>query len=89
MSDELDPRTARELREMKAILVLIVLFVVLDSAAEALDWHVGVTPLDAFPAMTHMLFGDFIVPFEVLGFLLLAALMGALYYAHREVDRGG
>lgn len=84
-----EQRAEREQKEAKGIMVLVIVATMLFAVVESLDWYTGVEPLDAFSEMAQMLFGTFIVPFEALGFLLLAALLGALYIATREANRRG
>jgi NADH:ubiquinone oxidoreductase subunit 6 (subunit J) len=74
----------RETREAKAIMALVVLAMMLFAIAESLAWHTTASRLDAFSEMARAVFTTYIVPFEILGFLLLAALLGALYIATRE-----
>jgi NADH-quinone oxidoreductase subunit J len=38
-------------------------------------------------AIGYMLFTDFLLPFQLLGLLLLAAMVGAIVLTHRELDR--
>lgn len=82
-----DPRAERETKEAKAIMVLVIAATMLFGVADSLEWYTPVGSLDHFELMAHALFTEFIVPFEVLGFLLLAALIGALYLASREASR--
>ncbi len=86
-ADPRDLRAERETKEAKAIMVLVVLATMLFAIADGLGWHVPISQLDHFSEMSQELFTTFIVPFEVLGFLLLAALIGALYIANKEVRR--
>lgn len=78
---------SRETREAKAIMVLVVLAMILFAVAESLAWHTAAGRLDAFSEMARAIFTTYIIPFEALGFLLLAALLGALYLATREGSR--
>lgn len=82
-------RAEREQKEAKGIMVLVIVATMLFAVSESLGWYASVQSLDAFSEMARMLFGEFIVPFEALGFLLLAALLGALYVATREAARRG
>lgn len=85
----LEKRAEREQKEAKGIMVLVILATMLFAIAGSVAWYQPLEPLVAFSEMSQMLFGEFIVPFEILGFLLLAALLGALYYAQREAVRRG
>jgi NADH:ubiquinone oxidoreductase subunit 6 (subunit J) len=38
--------------------------------------------------MARILFNDFVLPFEVVSVLLLAAVIGGIYLAKRELDPG-
>jgi NADH:ubiquinone oxidoreductase subunit 6 (subunit J) len=84
-----ESRIEREQKEAKGIMVLVILATMLFAIAAVVDWHEAVAPFEAFSEMAHMLFGIYIVPFEVLGFLLLAALLGALYMVTQEGERSG
>jgi NADH:ubiquinone oxidoreductase subunit 6 (subunit J) len=75
-----DPET----RWAKGIMVLLVYALMLFAAAGSLAWYADIARLDGFSEMARRVFTTYIVPFEVLGFLLLAALLGALYLAARE-----
>ena len=81
---DVPPETPRETKEAKAIMVLVVLAMLLFAVAESLAWHTAARRLDAFSEMARAVFTTYIVPFEMLGFLLLAALLGALFIATRE-----
>ena len=88
-SDPIDPRTEKETREAKGIMVLVILATMLFAITQSHDWYTLTIRDGMFSDMAQALFSQFIVAFEVLGFLLLAALVGALYLAHREVRRHG
>ena len=87
MSDGGDPRAERDVRQAKGVFVVAILGVILVAVVQTVPWFTPQASLDAFSEMTHLLFEDYIVPFEVLGFLLLAALIGALFLASREATR--
>jgi NADH:ubiquinone oxidoreductase subunit 6 (subunit J) len=71
-------------RLAKAIIDLLNYALLLFDAAGTLAWHTGIVRIDQFREMARGIFTTYIVPFELLGFLLLAALLGALYLAARE-----
>lgn len=85
--DARDLRAERESKEAKGIMVLVLLATMLFAISEALGWYTALQPFSAFSEMSYALFTTFIVPFEVLGFLLLAALIGGLYIAQKEEKR--
>lgn len=87
--DAPDPRAERETKEAKGIMVLVILATMLFAITQAFDWYTPTVREGFFSEMAQAMFSTFIVPFEVLGFLLLAALVGALYIAHKEVARRG
>lgn len=90
MSQPVDPRAEREINEAKGIMALVILTTMLFAVSQAFDWYALTIRDGMFSEMAQSIFDHFIVPFELLGFLLLAALIGALYLAHREgVHRRG
>lgn len=77
---------------MKQVLIALLAFLFLLALAGA---FAGVGPWRAVPAgeegfapLSDALFERFVLPFEVLGVLLLAALIGAICLAKRERGKG-
>lgn len=85
--EEPPAETPRETKEAKTIMVLVVLAMLLFAIAESIQWYTMAERLDAFSEMARLIFTIYIIPFEMLGFLLLAALLGALFIAMREGRR--
>ncbi len=75
---------------LTAILIFAVLFVAIDYSYSELAVKeeinpINVTSIAGGPGMKDGIFSDFIFSFELLSLLLLAALIGALYIAKKEV----
>lgn len=85
--DAPDPRAERETKEAKGIMVLVILAVMLFAVVGSLDWYENAERADLFGGMAQDMFTLHLIPFEMLGFLLLAALIGALYIANKEGTR--
>jgi NADH-quinone oxidoreductase subunit J len=63
--------------------VILALFVAL--AAIGTDWHAATTRARvATEALAQLLFKDYVLPFEVVSVLLLAAVIGGVFIAKRE-----
>ena len=71
-------------RPFPAMGIAIVVFVVLASYARALGGAPAAGGLESGKALGGLLFGTYLVPFELLSVLLLAALLGALTIARKE-----
>jgi NADH:ubiquinone oxidoreductase subunit 6 (subunit J) len=62
-----------------------VLAVVVVITVAATDWgELGVRLHTATDALARVLFADFVLPFEIVGVLLLAAVIGGVFIAKRE-----
>ena len=63
----------------------IVLAVMIALTATATDWgEVGQRVATSTDALARLLFNEYILPFEVVSVLLLAAVIGGVYLAKRE-----
>ena len=71
-----------------ATIAAIVLAVVIGVAVTATDWHeVGTRVRIGADEVARVLFDQYVLPFEVVGVLLLAAVIGGLFIAKREPDK--
>ena len=67
----------------------ILLGIILVVAVTATAWPEGPTMVQTeTKALAQTLFGDFVLPFEVVSVLLLAAVVGGVFLAKREGDEG-
>ncbi|MGZ8515188.1 MAG: NADH-quinone oxidoreductase subunit J family protein, partial [Candidatus Limnocylindrales bacterium] len=63
----------------------IIIAVVIALAVGATDWGAAVKRVSlATEALSHLLFNDFVLPFEIVSVLLLAAVIGGVFLAKRE-----
>jgi NADH:ubiquinone oxidoreductase subunit 6 (subunit J) len=68
-----------------AAIASVVIAVVIALAISVTDWGEAVERLRvATDAMSQVLFTDFVLPFEIVSVLLLAAVIGGVYLAKRE-----
>jgi NADH:ubiquinone oxidoreductase subunit 6 (subunit J) len=68
-----------------AAIAAIVIGVVIALAANATDWgEVGTRIHQDTDAVSRILFSDFVLPFEIVSVLLLAAVIGGIFLAKRE-----
>ena len=75
-------------QRVPAAIAAIVLAVVIGVAVTATDWHaVSVRIRIGAAEVARLLFDQYVLPFEVVGVLLLAAVIGGLFIAKREPDR--
>jgi NADH-quinone oxidoreductase subunit J len=71
-----------------AAVASVALAVVIAVAALATTWPAGRQRLSTATAdVAHLLFSEYVLPFEVVGVLLTAAVVGAVYLARREPGR--
>jgi|YelNatPaOPRAMG01_1025707.scaffolds.fasta_scaffold00313_43 NADH:ubiquinone oxidoreductase subunit 6 (subunit J) len=74
-----------------AIILAILLFVVMTTFIQPSAFPNGVISINAGSvgngAITHLMFTTYILPFEIITFLLLAAMLGAMYLGEREGDK--
>ncbi len=83
-------RLVFQTQAVPAAIASIVLAVILALVISATDW--GAAPKRirvATAAMARILFADFVLPFEVVSVILLAAVIGGIYLAKRELEPGG
>lgn len=71
-----------------AAIVLFLLFVVVIADS---DWprRAGEVAQTATDTLARLLFSDYVLPFEMVGVLLLAAVIGGVYLAKRDPGQGG
>jgi NADH-quinone oxidoreductase subunit J len=80
-----DESVARE-RRLMAALVGLVLFGVMASAliTDFEDTHVDIAAPSTTAEVSDSIFSQYLIPFEVIGMLLLAALIGAIVVARKD-----
>jgi NADH-quinone oxidoreductase subunit J len=80
-----DDSVGRE-RRLMAALVGVVLFGVMASAliADFDDTHVDIAAPSTTAQVSDSIFSQYLIPFEVVGMLLLAALIGAIVVARKD-----
>ncbi len=72
-----------------AAVAAIVIAILVSIVALGTDWHASVDRARvATEALARMLFGEYVLPFEVVSVLLLAAVIGGVFIAKRE-DKPG
>ena len=65
----------------------IIIAVVIALAIGATDWGAAAKRIRlATDALSQLLFRDFVLPFEIVSVLLLAAVIGGVFLAKREPD---
>ena len=71
---------------MPAAIAAVVIAVVIALAVAATDWGevAAADPRRPPTALSQVLFSDFVLPFEVVSVLLLAAVIGGVFLAKRE-----
>ncbi len=68
-----------------AALAAVILAIIIGVAASGTVWPVGPGPAKvATDALAKLLFSDYVLPFEVVSVLLLAAVIGGVFLAKRE-----
>jgi NADH-quinone oxidoreductase subunit J len=74
-----------------AAVAAIILALLVAIAALGTDWHAATARLKVgTEALAHILFDQYVLPFEVVSVLLLAAVVGGVFIAKRESrDEGG
>ena len=81
-------RLVFQTQAVPAAIAAVILVVIIVLAIGATDW--GANPERAVTDTTklaHVLFSDWVLPFEIVGVLLLAAVIGAVFLAKRERPR--
>ncbi len=68
-----------------AAIAAVIIAVLIALAVNATDWHeVGERIHQGTDALSRLLFSDFVLPFEIVSVLLLAAVIGGVFLAKRE-----
>ncbi len=68
-----------------AAIAAVIIAVLIALAVSATDWHeVGERIHQGTDALSRLLFSDFVLPFEIVSVLLLAAVVGGVFLAKRE-----
>jgi NADH:ubiquinone oxidoreductase subunit 6 (subunit J) len=82
-------RLVFQTQAVPAAIASIVLAIILALVVTATDWGAAPGPIrTATTELARLLFHDFVLPFEVVSVLLLAAVIGGIYLAKREPDAG-
>ncbi len=72
-----------------AAVAAVVLAIIIGVAASGTVWPAGAGPAKvATDALARLLFSDYVLPFEVVSVLLLAAVIGGVFLAKREEPSG-
>jgi len=83
-------RLVFQTQAVPAAVAAVVLAVVIGLAATATDWGAASHRIRlATDALAHLLFEQYVLPFEVVSVLLLAAVVGGVFIAKREPKREG
>jgi NADH-quinone oxidoreductase subunit J len=78
-------RLVFQTQAIPAAIAAVVLAVIVALAVTATDWGtVGRRITTATDALARLLFNQYVLPFEVVGVLLLAAVIGGVFLAKRE-----
>lgn len=81
-----EPRSTRTANVAKFVMVLVLFAVIAFAVAETVPWYRPVGGGERSDGIAEALFDRYVVAFEVLGVLLTAALLGAMYIAIREAS---
>ena len=82
-------RLVFQTQAVPAAIASIILAIVLALVVTATDWGAATQPIrTATTELARLLFNDFVLPFEVVSVILLAAVIGGIYLAKREPDAG-
>lgn len=73
-------------RAAKSVMVLVLFAVIAFAVAETVPWYRPVGGGEDPDGVAEAIFERYVVAFEVLGVLLTAALLGAMYLAIREAS---
>jgi len=80
-------RLVFQTQAVPAAVASIIIAVVIALAVGATDWDPAVKRIRlATDALSQLLFHDFVLPFEIVSVLLLAAVIGGVFLAKREPD---
>lgn len=81
-------RLVFQTQAVPAAIASVVLAIVLALAVTATDWGALTTRVEtATDAVARLLFDKYVLPFEVVSVLLLAAVIGGIFLARREEER--
>lgn len=70
-----------------AVAIAVVVIGLVSWAAVTTDWHAAaVAAAVSVEAIGNLLFTDYALPFEIIAFLLLAAIIGAIFLARRPEE---
>ncbi|MEA2538081.1 MAG: NADH-quinone oxidoreductase subunit [Chloroflexota bacterium] len=82
-------RLVFQTQAVPAAILAVILALILVLVIGATDWGAAAERLQVGTAeLARILFRDFVLPFEVVSVLLLAAVIGGIYLAKRELDQG-
>jgi NADH:ubiquinone oxidoreductase subunit 6 (subunit J) len=74
-----------------ALIFSILLFLIMITFVQSAVFPNGTVPVNTggpgSPGITSMLFGTYLLPFEIVTFLLVAAMLGAMYLGERGENR--
>ena len=80
-------RLVFQTQAVPAAIASVVLAIILILVVSATDWGAAAARMQTTTVdLARTLFRDFVLPFEVVSVLLLAAVIGGIYLAKREVD---
>jgi NADH-quinone oxidoreductase subunit J len=80
-------RLVFQTQAVPAAIASIILAIILVLVVSATNWGAAAARIEtATTDLARILFRDFVLPFEVVSVLLLAAVIGGIYLAKREVD---
>ena len=82
-------RLVFQTQAVPAAIAMVILAILLGLAISATDWGAAAVRVQTVTTdLAKVLFQDFVLPFEVVSVLLLAAVIGGVYLAKRELDPG-
>jgi NADH-quinone oxidoreductase subunit J len=83
-------RLVFQTQAVPAAIAAVILVVIVILAIGSTDWHGSAErAVTDTIVLARVLFSDWVLPFEVVGVLLLAAVIGAVFLAKRERSPGG
>ncbi|MEW6261884.1 MAG: NADH-quinone oxidoreductase subunit J [Thermodesulfobacteriota bacterium] len=85
------PGSRQVVNRISAAILALLILAALVHLAYRVKWPLTATPVEAAPTtegIGDLLLGRYLVPFEVISFLLLAALVGAVLIARHHVKEG-
>lgn len=79
------------MRNKIAIILSVILFIIMITFLQPAIFPSGIIPVNTgspgSPGITSMLFGTYLLPFEIVTFVLVAAMLGAMYLGERGENR--